>query len=446
MTARHAAQRLLALLLFACLVSAAPAANAADLSRREVLPNGLVLLAAEQSALPIVTATLVIRAGAAYDPPEKPGTANLAAQLLSQGTTTRSAPQISEAIEFVGGSLTVEAGRELLTVSLAVLRKDLDLGLDLLADILRNPVFAPADLERKRQETLAGIRRDKEDPGTVSHRAWRSLTYGSHPFGRPVEGTESSVPTITRDDLTRFYTEHIRPDLAILAVVGDVRFDDLSRRVAARLGDWAPGGRTPSLPPPPRPLAARTVETIQRTVSQASINLGHPAITRDHPDFYAVQVMNYLLGGGFTSYLVTAIREEKGWAYDVGSRFSAGKLAGDFNLSLQTANETAQDAIELALVQIRRMREQPVGAADLADAKAYLTGSFPLRLDTSSKLVGMLAAIEYHGLGLDYVARYPDEINRVTAADVQRVARRHLDPERYALTVVADLTKAKIAP
>jgi zinc protease len=156
--------------------------------------------------------------------------------------------------------------------------------------------------------------------------------------------------------------------------------------------------------------------------------------------------MNYLLGGGFNSYLIAKIREEKGWAYDVGSDFGSGKYTGEFSVSMQTKNEVAQDAIDEALAQVRRMRDQPVSDQDLKDAKAYLTGSFPLRLDTSKKIAGMLATIEYYGLGLDYVDRYPALINAVTAADIQRVAQKYLDPEKYALAVVADLTKAKIKP
>jgi zinc protease len=179
-------------------------------------------------------------------------------------------------------------------------------------------------------------------------------------------------------------------------------------------------------------------------VTQANINLGHLGITRANPDYYAVQLMNYLLGGGFSSYLISTIRDEKGWAYDVESAFSASKYGGEFVVSMQTKNELADQAIEAALAQIRRIREQPVAEQSLKDAKAYLTGSFPLRLDTSKKVANWLASIEYYGLGLDYVDRYPALINAVTVADIQRVAQKYLDPERSALAVVADLSKAKI--
>lgn len=435
---------LAALLLAVALGPASPPAWAAALGQREVCPNGMILLVAERHAVPIVTLSMLIQAGSMVDPAEKPGVANLVAQLLTQGTTTRTAPQISEAIEFIGGSLSVDAGQELTSISLSVLSKDLDVGLDLLADILLNPTFNPGDVQRKIHEVVAGIKRDQEDPGTASWQAFLALVYGASPFGRPVEGTETSVPTITRDDLVRFHEAYFRPDKAILAAVGDVSLGDLKQRLDARLGAWKPGG--PAVTPPPLPGPARTkvVRTIQREVTQANINLGHFGITRGNPDYYAVQVMNYLLGGGFSSYLVSTIRDEKGWAYDVGSTFSPSKYAGEFDVSMQTKNEVADQAIEAALAQIRRIREQPVAEQALKDAKAYLTGSFPLRLDTSRKIVGLLASIEYYGLGLDYVDRYPALIDAVTAADVQRVAQKYLDPDRYALAVVADLTKAKI--
>ena len=441
-------QAVLAALLLAAALSLAPsAAWAAALGRREVLPNGMVLVAAEQRAVAIVTVSMLIQAGSMVDPPDKPGVANLVAQLMTQGTKSRTAPQISEAIEFMGGALGVDAGQEITTISLSVLSKDLDAGLDLMADILLNPTFTPADVQRKIQEVVAGIQRDQEDPGTVSYQAFMALLYGTNnPFGRPVEGTQASVPTITREDLVRFHQAYFRPNKTILAVVGDVGAADLTRKLQARLGGWQPGGPPVTPPPSPAPLTKTIVKTIQRNVTQANINLGHLGITRDNPDYYAVQVMNYLLGGGFSSYLIAEIRDARGWAYDVGSAFSPSKYAGEFDVSMQTKNEVADQAIAAALTQIRRIREQPVGDQDLKDAKAYLTGSYPLRLDTSRKIVGTLGSIEYYGLGLDYVDRYPALINAVTVADVQRVAQKYLDPEKYALAVVADLTKAKIAP
>lgn len=418
--------------------------GAAALAHREVLANGMVLLVAERPAVPIVTGTLILQAGAVFDPPQKPGVANLTALMLTQGTARRSAPEISEAIEFVGGSLDVAAGLDTTRLSFSVLRKDVDLALDLMGDLLVNPTFPPAEFAKKVPEVLAGIKRSQEDPGTVSAEAFAALVYGPHPYARPSQGTEAAVSAIRRDDLLAFYQARYRPNGAILAVVGDVRLADLKQRLDARLHGWMPGGSPPSAPAAPAPLAARATKTIQRAVTQASIVLGQLGIARDNPDYYALYVMNHILGGGFNSRITRKIREEKGWAYDARSGVSAGKYAGDFSVSLQTKNETAGEAIAAALAEVRRIRLQPVSGGELADAKAFLTGSFPLRLDTSAKLVGLLAGIEQNNLGLDYVERYPRIITAITAADIQRVAQKYLDPERMALAVVADLRKAKI--
>jgi zinc protease len=440
-----ARRRLWALVILATLLGMASApARAAVLGQREVLGSGMVLLTAEAHALPIVTITMLIQAGASLDPPDRPGVANLTAELLMQGTATRTATQISEAIEFVGGSLDVEAGRGVTTLSLHVLSKDLALGLDLLSDVLLHPSFAPAEIQRKAHEVVAEIQHKHEDPGEVAAETFDALLFGSHPYGRPVEGTEASVPTITRDDLVQFHAAFYRPDRAILAAVGDVSVPELRRLLEARLGGWRPGGPPIQPVPAPTPLARPVVRTIQREVTQANIILGHLGVRRDNPDYYAILVMNQILGGGFNSRLVGTIREAKGWAYGVGSAFDPDKYAGTFSVTLQTKNETAQPAIEAVLAEIRRIRDQGVSATELANAQAYLTGSFPLRLDTSSKVARLLANIEYYGLGLDYADRFSDLINRVSGADVQRVAQQYLHPDRYVLAVVADLTRAQI--
>ena len=417
---------------------------AAALGQREVLPNGLVLLVAEQPAVPIVAISMLIRAGSVLDPSDKAGVAHLAAQLLTQGTMSRTAPQISEAIDFIGGSLDVEAGLETTTITLSLLSKDLDLGLDLLADIVLHPTFKPDDVRRKIQEVVAGIKRDQDDPGTVSYQAFMKELYGPHPLGRPVEGTETSVPTITREDLVRFHGAHFRPETAILTVVGDVTEVNLRQHVQTLFAGWQAAGPGGTPPPVPTLVRRKVVRAIQRNVTQANVTMGMLGITRANPDFYAFQVMNYLLGGGFSSYLVSAIRDQKGWAYDVGSALVSRKLSGEFTISMQSQNEVADQAIEAAVAQLRRIRDHPVEEHALNDAKAYLTGSFPLRFDTSKKVAGWLTSIEYYGLGLDYVDRYPAFINAVTVAEVQRVAQKYLDPEHYVLAAVADLTKAKI--
>ena len=437
-------RRVFAAVLAGVILGTASLASAAALGQREALPNALVLVVSEQHAVPIVAIQLLLRTGSMDDPQGKSGLANLTAQLLSQGTTTRTAPQISEAIEFIGASLDIEPGLETTTITLSLLSKDLDLGLDLLADVLLNPAFRADDVKRKVEEIKAGIKRDQEDPSIVSIQAFMKALYGAHPLGNPVEGVEASLDTVTRDDVVGFHAKYFRPDQAIFAIVGDVSEPDLRARIQARFGAWQAKGPLAAAAPVSPVIGQKVVKAIQRDVTQANINLGGGGIRRDNPDYYAVQVMNYLLGGAFSSYLIATIRDEKGWAYDVSSAFSARKLSGEFGISMQTKNEVADQAIAAALAQVRRMRDTLVDEQTLKDAKAYLTGSFPLRLDTSNKVAGLLASIEYFGLGLDYPDRYAEWVNAVTVADVQRVAQKYLDPNKYVLAVVADLKTANI--
>lgn len=437
--------RLIAILAMALLALAAFALAVEPLAKRVVLPNGLTLLVSEKRALPIVTVQVLIKAGSVLEPQDKAGLANLAAELLTRGTKSRSALEISEAIEFVGGSLGSGGGVDSASASLTVLKKDLDLGLDLLADILLNPVFAEEEIRRKVNETLAAIRKKQEEPGVVAEEALEALIFGDHPYGRPLEGTEESLKRITRRDLRAFHGTYYRPERTIVAVVGDVGVEEIVAKFKALFSAWERGEVPEPVLPSPPPLDGLKVKKVNKSLTQANIALGHLGISRENPDFYAVQVMNYILGsGGFASRLMTNIRDEKGWAYDISSHFVARLQPGSFVVSLQTKNENAQPAIEEILKEIERIREEPVADQELADAKAYLIGSFPLRLDTNAKIANLLTSIELFGLGLDYVERYPELIQRVTKEDVLRVARKYLDPEHLALVVVADQEKARL--
>lgn len=421
--------------------------GAEPLAKRYVFENGLTLLVAEKRALPIVTVHVVIKAGSLVEPKEKAGLANLVASLLTRGTKTRSAVEISEAIEFVGGSLTSQGGADVASVGLTVLRKDLDLGLNLLTDVLLHPAFEEQEIQRKMKEIVGAIRKKKEEPGEVAEEAFNALVFGDHPYGRPVEGTEETLKGISRKDIQAFYEAYVRPERTIVAVVGDVGFEEMVAKFQTLFGSWKRGeALDPPLPTPPS-LEGPKVKKIHRNLTQANIVLGHLGIKRENPDFYAVQVMNYILGsGGFASRLMANIRDEKGWAYDVDSHFVSRLQPGPFMTSLQTKNETAQPAVEEVLKEIRRIREEPVREEELKEAKAYLTGSFPLRLDTNAEIAQLLTGIELYGLGLDYVERYPTLIEAVTREEVLRVAKRYLDPERFVLVVVADQEKAQVKP
>ena len=424
---------LLVLPLF--LVLAAPAA-AAPVAHREVLPNGIVLLVAERPAVPIVAVRVLTRAGAAFDPADRAGLAALTGAVLTRGTARRTGPQLDSAIEFVGGSLEAGAGRDSLSVSLRVLRKDLGLGLDLLAEVLLTPAFPEAEVRRKVAEIKAGITRSEEDPATVASRALARLVYPTHPYGRPVEGTLESVDRLTRDDVVRFWRDHARPDTTVIAVVGQVTVDEARREILARLGGW----RRPA-PAPPQvgaatPAPAPREETIRRELTQATIMFGRQAIRQTDPDYFPLVVASYVLGGGSTSRLYARVRDEAGLAYSVYSFVSPSRYAASFIAAAQTRTAEAPRVLAMMRDELGRMGREPVSERELGLAKAYLIGSFPLRLDTSGKVADFAAALEELGLGLDYADRYKARIAQVTAADVQRVARKYFAPDALDRVVV----------
>ncbi len=414
---------------------------------RLVAPNGLTLLVLEQQALPIVQVHALIKAGSAQDPREKAGLANLVASMLDEGTSSRSGQQIAEEIDFVGGALRTNVTEDYTTVSVKVLAKDTQLGFALLADILLDPTFPEEELSRRRSQVLGEIRSELEDPELVAMKAFHRLVFDGHPYSWPVNGTMDTVGRITRQDLQGFYAKEYLPNQTILTIVGDITVEQAKTLVASHFGAWERRAPTTHAYPPPRPIQTPTVELIDQDLTQSTIVLGHVGVSRTNPDYYAISVMNYILGaGGFSSRLMDSIRDRQGLAYGVGSAFKANLMPGAFLVSLQTRNEAANQAIEAVRKEIRGIREESVTEQELEETKSYLIGSFPLRLDTVSDVATVLSLVELYGLGLEYFTQYPAWIGAVTRQDVLRVARQHLDPDRYVLVLVGKLDEARIRP
>lgn len=433
------AERPLARLLLAALVllTLAPApVAAAPIAHREVLPNGIVLLVAERPGVPIVAVRVSMRAGAAFEPSDRGGLANLTGALVTRGTAKRTGPQIDEAIEFVGGSLEAGAGRDNLTASLSVLKRDLTLGMDLLADVTLAPAFPADELKRKVSQIQAAIKRSEEDPNTVAGRALARLVYPNHPYGRPVEGTIESVGKLTRDDVVAFYRGHARPDTTVIAVVGDVTVDEARREVLKRFSGWVkPATPVPAVPPA-APGGAPKTETITKELTQATLMLGRQAIRQVDPDYFPLVVASYVLGGGSASRLYGRVRDEGGLAYAVYSYVSPARYGSAFAVSSQTRTSEVAKVSDILKEELARVTREPVKDDELKLAKDYLIGSFPLRLDTTAKVADFIIAIEEQGLGLDYADRYKASVARVTAADVQRVAGKFFAPDSFNRVVV----------
>jgi zinc protease len=422
-------------LLWSSAVLAAPESQV--LGTRHKLPNDLVWLFSPQTELPLVTLELLIKAGTLTDPPGREGLANLTASLLLNGTKSRSSSKIASELDFMGARLSVAGGGDFATVSLTVLKKDLGPALELLKDILMNPTFPAAEVVRKVNQFKAALASGEDEPKVVASRTFIKALYGAFPYNHPVMGTPQGLTAITRQDLVEFHRNYYRPNNSVLSVVGDLTPEEAQGWVAKTFGAWAaaplPAVKLPAIPP----LDQRQEVVIDKDITQANIILGNLGITRNNPDFYAFQVMNYLLGGGgFVSRLMDDIRVNRGLAYNVSSSFDPGLEPGPFIVVLETKNASAGEAVTQVVEQLRRIMTQPVTPEELKEAKSYLIGSFPRKMDSISKRAWLLGYVEVYGLGLDYPWRYPELIGHLTPEDIQKVAEKYLHPEKYLLVVV----------
>ena len=439
-------KRFILLIILTVVCQCSQKASAAEpIGKRIPLENGMVLLLSEKHDIPMVTVNMAIKAGSTAEPEDKPGLASITASLLMQGTSKRPASMINSEIDFIGGSLSVSGGNDFASASLRVLKKDIRTGLDLLSDVLMNPVFDQKEIDRKVKEILAEIQRQKEDPDIVAGEAFTKAVYGRHAYGRTSDDVAAYLLKLTRQDIANFYSARYSPNSIIIAVVGDVNEKEIIGLLQEYFKGWKRSDQPLPASIPPLVIEKTVVRKIDKNITQANIDMGNIGISRENPDYYAVTIMNYILGGGgFSSRLMDNIRDNKGLAYDVHSAFSAQKEPGAFSVSIRTKNESANEVIAETLKEIRKIQAEPVSDKELADAKAYLTGSFPLKMDTYAKIAGMLTFIEIYNLGLDYPQKYSAMINAVTKADIKRVAQKYLHPDSLVIVVVANLEKAKL--
>jgi zinc protease len=331
------------------------------------------------------------------------------------------------------------------TVTGHALTRDFDLVMDLFAEMLRQPSFPAADVERLKGEALAGVAQAKTNPDRVADRAFERMVY---PVGHPLrphtfEQREAAIAAITRDDLATFHRRQYGPDRMIVVVVGDVSPDRVREALEKRLGDWPPnpGARQTILPDLPIQAAPASAEIPVPDKSQASIVWGHSGgLRRNDPDFYSTQVMSLVLGGGaLTSRLSTSIRDDQGLAYSVHGYFDASLYPGPFRVVLGTNPANARKAVAALESEIQRIRREGVTAREVDEAVAYLTGRFPLRLETSAGVAEILWAMEFFNLGADYIDRYAGYYRAVTVQQVNDAARAHLHPDRATVVVAGPL-------
>jgi zinc protease len=402
------------------------------------LSNGLQVIAVSHHEQPAVSLRLIVRVGGAQDPANKPGLASLASALLDQGTLTRTAEQIANSIDSIGGAVGAGSGSDLTFINAVVMKDSFNFALDLVSDIARNPAFSAQEIDRQRQQILSGLKVSYEDPEYLAGVVFDRLVYGFHPYGRPDSGTPQSIESITRDDLVAFHKAWFGANNAILAIVGDVTPEEAFAGAERAFGTWGSSAiaapKPHDLPPPTR----RVVVVDRPGAVQTEIRAGNVALPRKHPDYLALDLAMKILGGEGGNRLHRVLRSERGLTYGASADVHALKDGGDIVAETDTRSETTAEALRLLVDEMWRLQRQRVEPRELADAQAYLTGNFPLTIETPSAIALQVLNAVFYGLDLNELQTFRERVNAITVDDIQRVAKQYLHPDRLSIVLVGD--------
>jgi len=405
-----------------------------------VLPNGLKVVAVERHMLPLLTLRLVVKSGAESDPATLPGTAELVSALLTEGTSTRSASQISEAIDSVGGLVDTGAGWDESFLSLSVLNDHEDLAFDLVSDMVMHSTFAPAEVERKRRQTLSGLEVVRDDADYVADAALRRLAFLGTAYGHPEDGTIASVRRITPEDLRAFYSNYYQPSNAVLAIVGDINTSEAFERAEKRFGAWA--NRASLQTPAASPVAGshRILAIDKPDAVQTEIRIGNLGVPRNSPDYLALSIADQILGGPSENRLFKALRSHQGLTYGASSELLSYQTAGVWLAKTFTRTPETMKSLHLALEQIKRMHDHPITPEELETAQGYLIGHLALDFETSEDVASQTLELLVYNLPLDYWNRFPEKIRALTAEEVWNAARQRLAADNNIIVLVGNLS------
>lgn len=406
----------------------------------KVLPNGLTVHLVPRGPLPLVAVRLVIRGGSAFDPIGRLGVGDFAARLFRRGAGGQTADQISDVVDFVGASVGGFANEENVILSLSTPSKHLEPMFEMMTKLLLQPDFPDAELELARRRTLAALTNDLDDPGSLADRALVRATWGSHPYANETVGGKNDIIAYTRDDLRKFHQERLGPKIAHLYVVGAFDKDDIMATVERTLGGWKGGPESAPVVPSwdglAKPGEVLIVDKPEQT--QVQLRIGSAGVKRGHPDHFPLVTMNTVLGGGFTSRLVTEIRVKRGLSYGAGSSFDMMSVAGTFTVSSFTRTETINTLIDVALAEVKKMREKGPTKTELATVQRYISGLYPGRLETNENVSGAIADVVHYGLPAEWISQYRERIAAVTVKEAAAAAEKHLFGGERAIILVGN--------
>jgi zinc protease len=405
------------------------------------MANGLQVVLVSQNEQPSVSVRMIVRAGAAHDPKEKYGLAMLTATLLDQGAGTKSAEQIAETIDFIGGVLGTGAGTDLSFINAIVMKDSYGIALDLMADVVQRPTFAAEEIERQRQQAISALRVAAEDPESIADRVIDRLIYGFHPYGMPGGGTAESLASLTRADFVDFHKKYFVPNNALIAVVGDIAPDEAMKGLEKYFGAWKPAEVPPMNVTDP-PDATRRVVVIDKKGSvQTEIRVGHIAIPRNHKDYEAIDQAVKILGGEGANRLQQVLRSQKQLTYGASAELNTYKWAGAVIAETDTQTSSTAEALRVTVDEFTRLQRERVSDGELEGAQDYMVGHFPLTIEVPDAIATQVLNQLFYDLPVDELPKYRERILRVTPDEIQRVARWFIRPAQLSIVLVGDADK-----
>jgi predicted Zn-dependent peptidase len=441
--------------LLTSLALAAPAAGQVDRSKppqpgppppvsvpaiqKHTLSNGLAVWIVEQHEVPVAEIDLIVRSGSAADPAGQYGVASFTATMLDEGAGTRDALAIADAIDFLGAELTTGSGVDASLVRLHSPVSRLESALPVMADVVARPTFPEKELERIRTERLTALQQSKDDPAEIVRAAFPLVVFGpSHRYGIAAVGTSASLRSLGAADLRAFHSAHYTPANAALMVAGDVKAGALLPLLEKAFGGWK-GTAAPAakIPEPPQLRSRRVVIVDKPGAAQSQVRIGWVGVPRGTPDFYALQVLNTILGGSFSARLNQNLREEHGYAYGASSSFDMRRVSGSFFAAAGVQTDKTAESVREFFNELTGILK-PIPSEEISKAKNYLALSFPRDFETTRDLAGQLAQMYVYDLPADYFNTYVEHIQAVTPGDVHEVAKRYIQPDKFAVVIVGD--------
>ena len=406
--------------------------------RETTLPNGLSLVVVEDNRLPLISYRLAFRVGGAFDPPDLPGLTDLLAGLLPEGTESKTSKQIANEVARMGASLSAGATSDYTIVAASTLSQFNEAVLALMAEVILEPSFPENEVSLAKQNTKESLRQQRAQPSFLASEMVARVMFGNHPYS-VVAPTPESIDRSSRDEFVKFHRSKLVPNNAVLIVVGDVRYDEILKQAESLFSTWRRGEEIVANFPAPPVRTSRQAYLVDRPGSaQSNIVIANSGITRTSPDYFPMMLMHTVLGANASSRLFMNLREDKGYTYGAYSTLDARRTAGTFRVTAEVRTPVTGDSLKEFFYELNRIRSEPVAEKELADAKAYLTGVFPIRLETQEGLTDQLVQIKMLNLPNDYLQMYRDRVQAVTREEIQRVAREYVKPDEAALIVVGD--------